>query len=112
MIVGPDVLRIIQRWHEGLEPEGWLLVESCLENPWDRCYGQDADLPYGYVETETQWRGARHWWNCFETRVLYALRAYTTLTGVTAYPITPEALAGWPVVAHTQWQCAVGATKA
>lgn len=111
MVVGPDVLRIIQRWHEGLEPEGWLLVESCMENPWDRCYGRDEDLPYGIVERETQWKYARHWWNCYETRVLYALRTYTGLGEVTAHPIKREALGEWPVVAYTQWQCAVSATR-
>ena len=110
MVVGPDVFRIIERWHRGLEPEGWLLVESCLENPWDRCYGEEG---YGYTEgkePEPTWKHARHWWNCYETRVVYAISAYTTLTP-TPLPITPEALKGWPVTAFTEWQCAVRGTK-
>lgn len=111
MIVGPDVLKVIKQWHEGILEEGWMLVESVMENPWDRCYDKDDELPYGIEHRETQWRYARHWWNCYETRVLYALRTYTKLTAIEALPITPKALDGWPIVAFTQWQLAIRAAK-
>lgn len=108
-VVGPDILRVIQRWHEGLEPEGWELVESILENPWDRCYGETG---YGLIlDEDPRWPYARHWWNCYESRVVFALRQYTSLVDVSAQPITPEALGTWPVVAYTQWQCAATARK-
>lgn len=117
MVVGPDVLRIIKRWHEGLDPEGFLLVESCLENPWDRCYGEEgygvmpASPETGWEEKEPRWKHSRHWWNCYENRVLYALHAYTKFEGITPHPIDTANLGIWPLVAYTQWQCAVSATK-
>ena len=116
-IVGPDVLRIIQRWSRGLDPEGWLLVESCMENPWDRCYGDEgygtmpSSAECGWEEKEPRWKHARHWWNCYEQRLLYAVHVYTGFVDVESQPITVDALGSWPLVAHTQWQCAVTARK-
>lgn len=109
-VVGPDVLRVIRRWRDGVDPEGWSLVESVLENPWDRCY--DADGPaYGLIRTDPRWPYARHWWNCTETRVMHAFAAYTPFVDVTPQPINEQALGSWPLVAYTQWQCAVTARR-
>jgi len=105
-VVGPDVFRVIEHWHAGRE--SWQLVESALETPW----------PYASPDTDGEtwsigagWSGARHHWNCYEARVVWALRTVPELAEVEAVPVTPEALAGWPVVAHTQWQCAVRAVR-
>jgi SAM-dependent methyltransferase len=106
-VVGPDVLKVIRRWKDNLDAEGWELVESVMENPWDRCYEGGYGLKVG---EEPKWKNARHWWNCYEARVVYALEQ-AGYRDVTPLPITPDALAGWPVVAHTPWQCAVRATK-
>jgi SAM-dependent methyltransferase len=102
--VGPDVLRVIQRWRDGIED--WTLVVSVLENPWDRAYDQEG---YGIIKRTDQWRYARHWWNCDEERMVWAFTELSPFSEVTPLPITEEALAGWPVVAHTPWQCAVRA---
>ncbi len=95
-VVGPDVNRNIQRWHAGQET--WDQVLAVLED----------DVHFQAIPAE--WDGARHAWNCYEGRVVRALEA-AGFAEVTALPITPEALAGWPVVAHTQHQCAVSAVK-
>lgn len=110
-IVGPDVLRIIRRWHEGLDPEGWPLVESCLENPWGRCYEEEGYGVTEGIEPENQWKYARHWWNCYEGRVVYALEKFTGLADVEPQPITEAALGAWPLTAYTAWQCAVTARR-
>jgi hypothetical protein len=111
-VVGPDVYRIIKRWHENLDPEGWPLVESCLENPWGRCYAEEGYAVTEGIEPDSQWKYARHWWNCYETRIVYALEKHTHLVDITPQPITPEALGGWPLTAYTEWQCAVTARAA
>ena len=48
----------------------------------------------------------RHCWNCYEDRVVRLL-SDAGFDNVEAVAIDPEALAGWPVVAFTQHQCAV-----
>lgn len=107
--VGPDVYRIIQRWRDGLDPEGWLLVESCLENPWGRDYSEE--IAYGLEYKEPDWPYARHHWNCFEARMVKALEDYGGFVDVATQPITRDALGSWPLVAYTQWQCAATARK-
>lgn len=102
--VGPDVLRIIRGWHEGTE--SWELVESALENPWDSCYGDNPEQ----IPDESRWKYARHWWNCYEARVVYAFRGFTSLT---ARPVALDdhALDEWPLVSRSPWQFAVLAVK-
>lgn len=101
--VGPDVFRAIRRWRDGLDPEGWQLIESILEGPWDRDYDTDG---YGLIERLPAWPQARHQWNSYEKRVVVAfhLAGFSHAEG---RPIDPDALGGWPLVAYTQWQCAV-----
>lgn len=106
-VVGPDVFRVIQHWRDGRED--WQLVESALETPWPYA------SPYADGETwdvSAGWSEARHHWNCYEARVVWALQQQPELAEVRACPVTPEALAGWPLVAFTQWQCAVTAVRA
>jgi hypothetical protein len=95
-VVGPDVNRNIQRYHAGQET--WDQVIAVLEDD------------VHYQTTPADWDGARHAWNCYEGRVVRALAA-AGFVDVTALPITEEALAGWPVVAHTLHQCAAVGTK-
>lgn len=90
-VVGPDVERALAAWHRGLEPRS--LVTSVLES--DRPQDDLGD-----------WPGARHAWNCTEERVVRAM-SEAGFARVEALSIDPVALAGWPVVAFTQWQCAV-----
>lgn len=94
MVVGPDVVRTLQRWRDGDDP--WELVESVLEHE------------LSFQTAPVQWANARHHWNCREDRVVAAL-GRAGFEQVAALPVTPDALAGWPVVAFTQHQCAVRA---
>jgi len=95
-VVGPDVNRTLQRWHDG--DENWQQVLGVIED----------DLHY--QEAQAEWAGARHAWNCNEGRVMRALTA-AGFRDVQPLPITEEALAEWPVVAFTQHQCAVRAVR-
>jgi hypothetical protein len=105
--VGPDVFRVIEQWRDGREP--WQLVESALETPW----------PYASPEADGEtwavgagWSEARHHWNSYEARVVWALRQVPELADVEPLPLTPTGpLASWPVVAYTQWQCAARAVR-
>jgi len=108
-VVGPDILRVLKRWKEDLDPEGWDLIESILENPWDRCYGETG---YGLIYEEPRWKHSRHWWNCYEARVVFLFRQHTEFVDVEPQPIHPEQLGSWPLVAYTLHQCAVTARKA
>lgn len=94
-VVGPDVLRTIERYRSGSEP--WDQVIAALEE----------EINYQWMcGVHDDWPQARHWWNCHEKRVIAALEA-VGFADVRPVPITPEALDGWPVVAYTQHQCAV-----
>lgn len=108
MIVAPDVLRVIKRWKDGLDPEGWELVESVLENPWDRAHGEG----YATIRQDPTWLYARHHWNCFEERVKFAFADAEGWASVESVPIEQAGELGrWPLVAYTQWQCAVRAVR-
>lgn len=108
-IVGPDVLRTLQGWRDGRE--SWELVESVLENPWDGCHG-DADLSTLQEQLpEPEWEHARHWWNCYEMRVVYALQRWTLLDRIEPQPMDPTVLGDWPVVGFSPWQFAVTARR-
>jgi len=104
MIVGPDVFEVIRRWRAGLVD--WNLVECALEHPWDR-----GDEPYQLIHVATQDAHSRHWWNCTEERLLYAIDNYTTLAFSRPHDIVWVAEEDWPVVAVEPWQCAVSAVK-
>lgn len=104
LVVGPDVFRSIQRWHEGTEP--WDIVTTVLEY-----HGRNMGF-----EGDTQWPNARHWWNCDEGRVVDALTA-AHFVHVEPLPVADriydrDGIPGWPVVGYAPWQCAVKARKA
>jgi SAM-dependent methyltransferase len=91
-LVGPDVMRTIERYAKGLEPL-WL-VEATLED--DKTFMHDES-----------WAGARHQWNCYEARVLMLL-ADLGYTDVRALDMTNAAdFVDWPTVARTEWQFGV-----
>lgn len=103
LVVGPDVLRCIERYKHGLEP--WEMIHSVLEYH-DRNTGFET----------SDWPNARHWWNCWETRVLEVVEQ-AGFVDVT--PIPPpdgvywaDGIPGWPVVGWAPWQCAVLTRKA
>lgn len=97
LVVGPDVNRSLQMWHEGSESLEHLL--TVLE---DDLHTQ---------ETEVKWFGEHHYWNAYEARVLRALNA-AGFKNAKALDIGNESLfAQWPVTSHARWQMAVIATK-
>lgn len=87
-VIGPDVMRAIDRWHRGFEP--WAIVEACLEH----AGGPNDDGPL------------RHQWNCHERRAIKCLQE-AGFTDVRAVPMTSSLLDPWPVVSRAQWQFAV-----
>lgn len=94
LVVGPDVFRTIQRWHEGVEP--FSMVESTMEHS------------SHFQPSVEVWAGARHHWNCFEQRVVDLLTA-AGFVDVVALELVESAVAGWPVVGFAKWQFAVSA---
>ena len=95
-VVGPDVLSVIEQFRDGTADI------DLLRSTWE-----DAEH---YQDSPESWDGARHWWNCYEQRIVDAL-VDAGFSEVAAQPNTPEALHGWPVVAFVPWQCAVTAVK-
>lgn len=88
LVTGPDMVRLIHRFAEGLEP--WWLVEQAMEH---------AD------RTDPAWPEASHKWDCHEGRVIDALVA----AGFVDVAATLE-FDGWPVTNWSDWQCAVRAS--
>lgn len=108
--VGPDVFRCITMWHEGRS--GWDWVVAGLENYDAQFDLQEARLTddglVSYITSDNAtegWDEARHKWNCYEERMLFAVSK--VFTEAVAVPISPEFLGDFPVVAYTEYQCAV-----
>ena len=107
LIVGPDIVKAIQRWSDGREP--WHMVMSTLEH-------QDFNWQPGR-QTEF-WDGATHHWNCHHERVwnilsdmgFSNLQDYFDLipnsTQMTSW-VDPSSGIEWPVVAKWHWQFAI-----
>ena len=108
-VVGPDLLRTIDAWQQDPTPTSRTLIESVMESPWPYA-SPTADGATWAVEDS--WVGACHRWNCYEARVLWALEATGLFDAVEAQPLDEDHLGSWPVVAYTQWQCAVTAVLA
>lgn len=103
LIVGPDVIRTIKLWHEGLEP--WHMVLSTMEH-------QHANYQPG--REDKVWLGAHHHWNCSEERVVEMLKAMgkKPRSYSDAIPNNPggkgwydhATKVDWPVVGKHHWQ--------
>lgn len=107
LVVGPDVMKTIQRWHEGKEP--FHMVESVMEH-------QDVNLQPGR-EAEW-WDGATHHWNCHHWRVWHLLHDIGFIHLKDYYERIPNDTKGtewhdgdtgitWPVVGKWYWQFAI-----
>ena len=97
MVVGPDLNRSLQMWHEGTET-----LEHVLGVVEDDVHFQTH---------AADWFGARHCWNAYEARVRRALEQ-AGFKKVAPLDVTRrEDFAGWPVVSHSAYQCAVRAVK-
>lgn len=88
-IVGPDVMRALDRWQERNEP--FWLVEACLED--DKVFMADGS-----------WDGARHQWNCYEERVSGLLTSCGFPNHRSLDMHHPEQFEGWPIVSFALWQ--------
>ena len=109
LVVGPDVLKTIQRWKNGEEP--WHMVLSTMEHQ-EHNYQPDRE--------EEWWDGATHHWNCHHQRVWDMLirLGFTNLTDYfdkipndTSMKswADPDTGVNWPVVAKWHWQFAIHA---
>lgn len=104
-IIGPDVFRTINLWHEGSEP--FWMIESVMEH-------QDINLQ---PDREHEWwDGATHHWNCHESRVRDLLER---MNFPDIQVVSDEVPNGnkwrdphvkgliWPVVGKAPWQFAI-----
>jgi hypothetical protein len=119
-IVGPDVYRAIDMWHKGqLE---WFWVPAGLEDCDAQFDLQEKGVSYSKDEVtvflknenaEEGWPEATHKWNQYEQRLerVVKLALPEPEWDVRAVPISEEYLNAYPVVAYTQFQCAVIATR-
>lgn len=107
LVVGPDVLKTIQRWHEGREP--WAMVLSTMEHQ-EHNYQPDRESEF--------WDGATHHWNCHHQRVWDMLIGLGFKDPIDYYERIPndthahwwkdeETGIKWPVVSKWFWQFAI-----
>jgi len=107
LVVGPDVLKTIQRWSEGKEP--WEMVLSTMEHQ-EHNYQPERESEF--------WDGATHHWNCHHQRVWDMLEncGFTELQDY--YERIPndtrarwwrdeQTKINWPVVSKWFWQFAI-----
>ena len=107
MVVGPDTMRVLDRWKRGQEP--WSKVAGIIE----------ADSPYIDINDDhRRWEEDRHQWNCHEQRVVDLLGT-VGLTNIRAVPLLDtecldinyiRGMCGWPLVSDAPCQFAVEAT--
>lgn len=112
-IVGPDIYRVIDMWHKN--QESWEWVVACLEDcdaQFDLRDARFAADAYSTNATEG-WPEARHKWNQYENRLerVVKLALHEDDWHVRAVPIEVSYLGEYPLVAYTQFQCAVIATR-
>ena len=110
LVVGPDVLRAITCWNEGVID--WAELMTILEHPSSgvdmRTHdGSPGDhiVPYKWEDGDEDC-GWRHRWNCNEERVWWAMEQ-VGFRDVHSVPIDSPLLDDWPVVSRTPSQCAV-----
>lgn len=95
-VVGPDVYRCIELVAAGRRTESWL--RSVLE---DHRHFQPE---------ENVGPGARHFWNCYEERVIEALAACPRISDIEPVRDLSTLRPDWPLVAADNGQMAVTAT--
>lgn len=109
LVCGPDVLRTIQRWHEGREP--WHMVLSTMEH---------QDINTQPEREHLWWDGATHHWNCHHERVWRLLDSVGFSNLQDAADLIPKDAMGknwkheginWPVVGHWYWHFAILCTN-
>ena len=111
LIVGPDVLKTIDRWAKKQEP--WDMVLSVMEH-------QDINTQPG--REHHWWDGATHHWNCHHERVWNLLTACGLKNVEDMYEQIPNNALGtswhdkennitWPVVGKYYWQFAIACTN-
>ena len=109
-VVGPDALRVLDRWKAGTEE--WGKVAGIIE-------GVGAYVDYWRDTLGYQWIGwdqDRHHWNCYEGRVVHALTE-CGFVDVTPHGTEDDGrlnrakLAGWPLVDDSPCQFAVTCRK-
>jgi SAM-dependent methyltransferase len=109
LVCGPDVLKTIKRWSEGLEP--WEMVLSTMEH---------QDVNTQPEREHLWWDGASHHWNCHHSRVekLLTQCGFAELKDV--YDVIPKNTTGkswknneieWPIVGHWYWHFAIMCTN-
>ena len=109
LVVGPDVLKTIQRWSEGKEP--WQMVLSTMEHQ-EHNYQPERESEF--------WDGATHHWNCHHQRVWDMMIElgfrdledyYDRIPNDTGSSWWTDPITGirWPVVAKWFWQFAIHA---
>lgn len=115
-IVGPDVYRAITGWRDG--SNGWEWVVAAIEDDvaqfdlQERAYHEGKDRVVITSDNATEgWPEARHKWNAYEERVFRVVQYALPDFDVRAVPISEEYLHDYPLVAYTQFQCAVIATR-
>lgn len=110
LIVGPDVLKTLKRWKDGLEP--WDMVLSTMEH-------QEHNFQTG--QDGTWWKEATHHWNCHHQRVWGLLESmgftnledyYDRIPNNTQAKTWHDEATGvtWPVVGKWFWQFAIHLT--
>lgn len=107
LIVGPDVLKTIQRWAQGNEP--WEMVLSTMEHQ-EHNYQPERESEF--------WDGATHHWNCHHKRVWDVLENlgfvgmedyFDRIPNNTSMRWWKDDLTGinWPVVSKWHWQFSI-----
>ena len=107
LVVGPDVLKTIQRWREDKEP--WEMVLSTMEHQ-EHNYQPERQSEF--------WDGATHHWNCHHQRVWDVLQSLGFNDLEDYYERIPNdtrshwwkdeaTKINWPVVAKWYWQFAI-----
>lgn len=107
LVVGPDVLKTIQRWKDGVEP--WHMVLSTMEHQ-EHNYQPERESEF--------WDGATHHWNCHHQRVWDMMLRFGFTNLVDYFDRIPNDTSmkwwtdtdtgiKWPVVAKWHWQFAI-----
>lgn len=98
-VVGPDFSKALDELRA--EPNSRHKLERVWEITEDHSHYQRESLDVA------DWGGARHQWNCYDERVVWAMER-AGLADVRIVPLEPGVMGGWPVVDYSnRAQCAV-----